>query len=123
MVTKKELADGVIKFISNDLMGDIDDRHLKFTLCMAKKALHENPDILDAFLDSPIIANVIHEQDGEYNVDTFARTLKNVLSEYDSYPIHIPAIPMFSKDSVIRITAEDVDKILGYLSKEPQTTV
>ena len=54
MYTKKEIADSISKFISNDLMNDVDDKHLKFTLCMAKKALHENPDILDGFLQSHI---------------------------------------------------------------------
>ena len=116
MYSKKEIADAIIKFINTDLMSEIDDKHLKFTLCMAKKALHENPDLLDGFLDSPIVASVIPEEEGMYDVDVFARTMKNVLSEYDSYTIHIPKIPMFApKDTVIKITASDVDKILGYL--------
>ena len=116
MYSKKELADAVAKFIANDLMNEIDDKHLKFTLCMAKKALKENPDLLDGFLDSPIVASVIKEEEGMYDVDVFARTMKNVLSEYDSYTIHIPKIPMFApKDNVIKITASDVDKIISYL--------
>ena len=116
MYSKKELADAVVKFINTDLITDIDDKHLKFTLCMAKKALHENPDLLDGFLDSPIVANVIKEHDGMYDIDLFARTMKNVLSEYDSYTIQIPKIPMFApKDNVLRITASDVDKIISYL--------
>ena len=119
MYTKKEIADSVIKFINNDLLGDIDDKHLKFTLCMAKKALHENPDVLDSFLDSPIVSSVIKEEDGMYDVDVFARTMKNVLSEYESYTIHIPKIPMFApKENVIKITAADVDKIVSYLKAE-----
>ena len=116
MYSKKEIADAIIKFINTDLMGEIDDRHLKFALCMAKKALKENPDLLDGFLDSPIVASVIKEEEGMYDVDMFARTMKNVLSEYDSYTIHIPKIPMFApKDNVIKITASDVDKIISYL--------
>ena len=117
MYSKKELADAIVKFISNDLMSDIDDRHLKFSLCMAKKALHENPDLLDGFLDSPIVSSVIKEQEGMYDVDLFAKTMKNVLSEYDSYSIMIPKIPMFSpKDNILKITSADVDKILSYLT-------
>ena len=119
MYSKKELADAVVKFINSDLMTDDDiskDRHLKFTLCMAKKALHENPDLLDGFLDSPIVASVIKTEDGLYDIDLFARTMKNVLSEYDSYTIQIPKIPIFApKDNIIKITASDVDKITGYL--------
>ena len=116
MYSKKEIADAIVKFVNTDLMSDIDDSHLKFALCMSKKALHENPDILDSFLDSPIVASVIKEEDGMYDVDSFARTMKNVLSEYDSYTIEIPKIPMFApKESHLKITASDIDKLLGYL--------
>ena len=52
MYTKKELADAVAKFIGTDLVADIDDKRVKFALCMAKKALKENPDLMDGFLDS-----------------------------------------------------------------------
>ena len=116
MHTKKEIADALIKFINNDLMGDIEDKHLKFSLCMAKKSLKENPDLLDHFLESPMVASVVKEQDGMYELETFAKTLKNVLNDYDSYSITIPKIPMFApKESVIKITAEDVDKIISYM--------
>ena len=124
MYTKKQIADALVKFINADLMGDIEDKHLKFTLCMAKKALKENPDLLDGFLYSPIVSSVIKEEDEMYDVDMFAKTMRNVLSEYDSYAIMIPKIPMFApKDSVIKITSADIDKILGYLISENETVV
>ena len=120
MYSKKEIADAVAKFITNDLMNDIDDKHLKFTLCMAKKALKENPDLLDGFLHSPIVGSVIRQEEGMYDVDMFARTMKNVLSEYDSYAIQIPRIPMFApQDNVLKITASDVDKIISYMQPTP----
>ena len=120
MYTKKQIADALVKFIHNDLINDIEDKHSKFSLCMAKKALRENPDILDHFLESPVVSSVIKEQDGMYDIDVFAKTLKNVLNEYDSYSITIPKIPMFApKDCVIKITSADVDKIISYLPNDP----
>ena len=120
MYSKKQIADALIKFINNDLMNDIDDKHLKFSLCMSKKALKENPSILDHFMTSPLVSSVIKETDGMYDVDMFAKTLKNVLSEYDSYSITVPKMPMIGpKDCVIKITAADVDKIVSYLNSEP----
>ena len=119
MYTKKQIADALAKFIHNDLINDIDDRHLKFSLTMAKKALRENPDLLDHFLASPIVSSVVKEQDGMYDVDVFAKTLKNVLNEYESYSVIIPKIPVFApKDSVLKITSADVDKIIGYLAAD-----
>lgn len=119
MYTKKELADAVAKFIGTDLVADIDDKRVKFALCMAKKALKENPDLMDGFLDSPIVANVIKESDGGYDVDSFLRIMKNVLSDYGSYAVEIPKIPMFApKEAEVMVTAEDIDKIVSYLRPE-----
>ena len=116
MYSKKVIADAIVKFINNDILNDIDNQHSKFALCMAKKALHENPDLLDGFFDNPIVSSVVKESDDMYDIDLFARTVKNVLSEYDNYTIHIPKIPIFaSKDSVMNITATDVDKIISYM--------
>ena len=124
MYTKKEIADAVVKFITNDLMADIDDKHLKFTLCMAKKALYDEPDLVDHFFESPLVASVVKSDGDEYDIDSLTRTMRNVLSGYDSYPIMIPMIPMFApKDNIVRITAADIDKILGYLPHEEQVTV
>ena len=122
MNTKKEIADAVAKFIASDLMEGVDDKRLKFTLCMAKKALVRNPEIVDGFFESPIVSGVVKEQGGEYDLDLLARTLKAVIAENEYYWITIPAIPMFAPQEQIKITAEDVDKILSYL-KPPETEV
>lgn len=122
MYTKSQIADAVIKFIANDLLTDPDiltDKHLKFKLCMGKKALHENPELLDGFMSSPMIASIISKEDEEYDIDMLVKTMKNVLSGYDSYSIKIPGIPMFApNDSCIKITGSDVDKIISYLVHE-----
>ena len=119
MYTKKEIADSIVKFITNDLMNDIDDKHLKFTLCMAKKSLHENPELVDHFFESPLVASVVKSDGEEYDIDALTRTMRNVLSGYDSYSIVIPKIPMFApKDNVVRITASDIDKVVSYLPHE-----
>lgn len=119
MYTKKEIADSIVKFISNDLMSDVDDGHKKFALCMAKKTLMNNSDVIDYFMDNPMISSVIQMKGDEYDIESFAKVLKNVLGDYESYTIMIPKIPMFApKDSMIRVSAEDVDKIMMYLHSE-----
>lgn len=119
MHTKKEIADSLAKFINNDLMTEIDDSHAKFVLCLAKKALHGNPDVLDTFMSNPLVLSVVAEEGDSYDIDTLAKILKNVLAEYESYTVNIPSIPMFApKSNTIRITAEDIDKVLMYLHGE-----
>ena len=78
MYTKKEIADSIVKFITNDLMSDVDDGHKKFALCMAKRTLMNNPDVIDSFMDNPMISSVIQMDGNEYDIESFAKILKNV---------------------------------------------
>ena len=120
MNSKKEIADAVAKFIGDDILPDITDMNSRFALCMARKALSRNPDVIDAFLGSPIVASVIREQDGEYDVEPFAKALKGVLAECGSYRIAVPKIPVFSPcGGAVSVTSDDVDRVLSYLRNEP----
>jgi hypothetical protein len=121
MYTKKELAEGIGKFINNDLIPSVDNERLRFVLCICKKAMYENPDMLDAFFESPLIASVTKNGEDEdmYDISVLAKSMKSVLSEYESYPIVIPKIPVFAPDrNVVRITSADIDKIIAYMSPE-----
>lgn len=118
------MADALVKFIANDLVPEVDDKRLKFTLCLAKKALHENERLMDGFLRSPIVANVIKEEGGEYDADTFLRIMKNVLGEDGSYSITVPKVPMFApKEMEMMVDADDIDKLAAYLKAETPTAV
>ncbi|MBO7715798.1 MAG: hypothetical protein J6S85_19705 [Methanobrevibacter sp.] len=117
MISKKQLVNGVVKFIEDDLIPDIGDRNMKFVLSIAKDSLKENPDLADSFLHSPMVSTLIGESDGEYDIGQFSSILKGVLSEYTSYPVVIPKIPLFSPiEKSIKITAEDVDKLVKYMT-------
>lgn len=117
MVTKKQIAHGLVKFIENDLIPNVGDRNMKFVLAMAKDSLKENNDLVIHFLHSPMISTLITESDGEYDISQFSSILKSVLEEYQTYPVTIPKIPLFSPtEKTIKITADDVDKLLKYVA-------
>ena len=116
MISKKQLINGVVKFIETELIPQIGDRNTKFVLSMAKDSLREDNDLADSFLHSPMVSTLVKEEDGEYDVSHFSTILKNVLSEYQSFPVTIPKIPLFSPtEKVLKITAEDVDKLMKYI--------
>ena len=116
MIPKKKLVDGVVKFLETDILPYIGDRNTKFVLSMAKDSLREDNDLADSFLRSPMVSTLVREEDGEYDISNFSTILKNVLSEYQSFPVTIPKIPLFSPtEKVLKITAEDVDKLMKYI--------
>jgi hypothetical protein len=116
MISKEKLVNGIAKFIESDLIPQIGDRNTKFVLAMAKDSLKEDEDILDAFFESPMVSSLVMEQDDMYDIGHLSSILKNVLSEYQSFPVTIPKIPLFSPtEKVLKITAEDVDKLMKYI--------
>ncbi len=115
--TKTQLVNAIVKFIETDLMDFVGDRHMKFVLAMIKDSLKENEDLIDFFFKTPIMASIVSEEDGKYDLTHFFSVLKGVLSEYDSYSITLPKIPLFSPtEKNIKISAEDVDKLIKYLT-------
>jgi hypothetical protein len=119
MITKDQLVNGVAKFIATELIPQVGDRNTKFVLAMAKDSLKENGDLAEDFLHSPMVSSLIKEEDGEYDVSHLFSILKSVLTEYNSFPVTIPKIPLFSPtEKVLKITAEDVDKLMKYIVPE-----
>lgn len=119
MYTKRQIADALGKFIQTDLIDSGIDAHSRFSLCMAKKALRENPDLLDHFFDSPIVASVVKEEGDMYDLDILIKTIKGVFAD-EAYSIVLPKIPMFApKDCIIKINAADIDKIISYIQTMP----
>jgi hypothetical protein len=119
MISKDQLVNAVVKFIAADLIPQVGDRNTKFVLAMAKDSLKENGDLADEFLHSPMVSSLIKEEDGMYDITHFSSILKNVLSEYQSFPVTIPKIPLFSPtEKVLKITAEDIDKLMKYIVPE-----
>ncbi len=116
-VTKNQLVNGVVKFIETDLIPNIGDRNMKFVLAMAKDSLKENYDLVDEFLESPMVASLVGEEDGEYDLTHLSTIMKSVLSEYQSFPVTIPKIPLFSPvEKTLKISADDVDKLMKYIT-------
>lgn len=119
MVSKKKLVNAVTKFIENDLIPFVGDRNTKFVLAMAKDSLKENCDLANAFLESPMVATLVKEEDGEYDISQLSTIMKSVLNEYESFPVTIPKIPLFSPtEKVLKITAEDIEKLLKYVQSD-----
>ena len=117
MISKDQLVNAVVKFIAADLIPQVGDRNTKFVLAMAKDSLKENGDLADDFLHSPMVSSLIKEEDGMYDITHFSSILKSVLSEYQSFPVTIPKIPLFSPtEKVLKITAEDIDKLMNWKS-------
>lgn len=121
VVTKKQIADAIRTFIVDDVLPQTDDNQLGFILSIVARAMKENPSMVDGFLENPVVSSLIPGDCGRYDVSCLAEAVKDILSERGEYPVAVPKVPLLSAhDKNIMLTASDVDRILCYLSPEPE---
>lgn len=122
-VSKKRIIDGVSKFISDTLIPEINDGQTRFVLSMIKDTMKKRPDMIDSFLDNPIISSSIIEDEGMYEVGHFVDTMRNILEDCECYPITIPKIPLLSPmEKVIKIKAGDFEKLVNAIWIDEEET-
>lgn len=118
-VTKKQITDGLVKFISETLIPDSHDGQLKFVLSMMKDTIRKKPDTVDYFLDNPVISSSIIQDDDMYEIGHFADTMRDILEECEYYPITVPEIPLLSPTrKVVKITESDFESLVSAIKGE-----
>lgn len=123
-VTKKQITDGLIKFIGETLIPDSHDGQLKFVLSMMKDTIRKKPDTVDYFLDNPVISSSITQDDDMYEIGHFTDTMRDILEDCEYYPIAVPEIPLLSPArKVLKITESDFESLVSAIRGEETATV
>ena len=113
-VTKKQITDGLVKFIDN-MIPQCKDKQTSLILLMSKDMLKKKSDMIDIFLDNPLVASAITEEDGMYNITYFVDSLRGILDDMD-YPVVLPSIPLLAPDEVkFNVTAGDFERLISYI--------
>ena len=113
-VTKKQITDGLVKFIDN-MIPQCKDKQTSLILLMSKDMLKKKSDMIDIFLDNPLVASAITEEDGMYNITYFVDSMRGILDDMD-YPVVLPSIPLLAPDEVkFNVTAEDFERLISYI--------
>jgi len=118
-VTKRHIVDGVVKFIDDTLIPETYDGQLRFVLSMMKDTIKKRPEIVDTFLENPVISSSIIEEDEMYEIGHFVNTMRNILEECECYPITVPEVPLFSpQKKTVKITASDFETLVNDIRGE-----
>lgn len=116
MVTKKELLTGVVRFVKGEVIPTVSDKSLKMVLSAALYAIDAKPHIIDPFLSNPVIATILHGEDGKYDTDVVFGILSNLVKEYGGIPITIPPIRFVtSTENTLTFREADVDRLKQYV--------
>lgn len=119
MVTKKELLTGVIRYVKEEVIPHISDRSLKMILSAALYAIDAKPDILDPFLNNPIVSAILQGEDGFYDISTIVGVLNSLVKEYGGIPITIPPVKFITAaETTLTFKEGDIEQLKKYVEKE-----
>lgn len=120
-VTKKQINDGVTKFITETLIPNNHDGQLKAVLYMMKDTIRKKPDTIDYFLDNPVISSSIIQEDDMYEIGHFTDTMRSILEDCDYYPITVPEVPLLSpSEKVLKITSSDFEALINSIKGDDE---
>lgn len=119
MATKKELLTAIIKFAKNEVITHISEKPLRMVLSAVLYTVDSKPDIIDPFLNNPVVAAVLQGENGEYDTSLLFGVLDNLTHEYGGIPITIPPIKFVtSSETTLTFYSGDIEKLKEYVLKE-----
>lgn len=119
MVTKKELLTAIIKFVKNEVIPHISEKSLKIVLSAALYTVDSKPDVIDPFLNSPVVSAILQGENGKYDTALLFAVLDSLVNEYGGIPVTIPPIKFVtSTETTLTFYSGDVEKLKEYVMKE-----
>ena len=116
-ITKEHLVDAISEFISEDMVKEISNNNLKMVASAVTKMAKKSPKIMDGILNNSMIAALLNEKDGMYDVADAHDVIKSVINENGSFVLTVPSIPLILQDGAkLGITNADVDKLFNRIS-------
>ena len=119
MATKKELLTAIIKFAKDEVITHISEKPLRMVLSAALYTVDSKPDIIDPFLNNPVVAAILQGENGEYDTSLLFGVLDNLTHEYGGIPITVPPIKFVtSSETTLTFYSGDIEKLKEYVLKE-----
>ena len=88
-------------------------------LSAALYTVDSKPDIIDPFLNNPVVAAILHGDSGEYDTTLIFGVLDSLVTEYGGIPVTIPPIKFItSTETTLTFYAADVEVLKAYVTKE-----
>ena len=116
-VTKNQIIQGVVKYAKGEIFPKVaGDKPFQMTISTLVAMLEMNPEIADSLLRNPMVAAIMMEKDGYYNLEMLEKALNQSMSQYGELQITIPGIPFLSpKEKIMTFTQNDVARLREYI--------
>lgn len=115
-ITRQQMLNGAAKYIRGEVIPHIPDKSIKVALDVLAGMVEMSPQAISKYLDMPIVAAVLQEQDGFYDLDMIEAALTKAMDSYGGLELTVPAIPLISPQAKsMTFTANDIRALKRYM--------
>jgi hypothetical protein len=115
-ITKQQMLNGAARYIRNEVVPHIPDKGVRVVLEMLAATGEMQPAVFGKYLDSPLVAAILQEKDGFYDLDVAEATLVKAMESTGGLELTIPPIPLISpKEKTMTFTANDIKSLKRYM--------
>ena len=95
-ISRQQMLNGAAKYIRSEVLPHIPDRGVKVVMETLAAMVEMSPKIVNQYLEMPVIAAILQEQDGFYDLDMVEAALVKAIETHGGLEITVPAIPLVS---------------------------
>lgn len=115
-ITRQQMMSGAARYIRGEVIPHIPDKGVKVVLDVLAGMVEMSPQAVSKYLDMPLVAAVLQEQDGFYDLDMIEAALTKAVDSYGGLELTVPAIPLISpQPKSMTFTANDIRAMKRYM--------
>ena len=115
-ITRQQMLNGAARYIRAEVIPHIPDKGVKIVLEAMAGMVELSPQTVSKYLDVPLVAAVLQERDGFYDLDMVEAALTKAMEAHGGLELTVPAIPLISpQPKSMTFTANDVRSMKRYM--------
>ena len=115
-ITRQQMLNGAARYIRGEVIPHIPDKGVKVALDVLAGMVEMSPQAISKYLDIPLVAAVLQEQDGFYDLDMIEAALTKAMDSHGGLELTVPAIPLISpQPKSMTFTANDIRAMKRYM--------
>lgn len=115
-ITRQQMLNGGARYIRSEVIPHIPDKGVRVILELLAGMVEMSPQAISKYLDMPLVAAVLQEKDGFYDLDMIEAALTKAMEAHGGLELTVPAIPLISpQPKSMTFTANDIQALKRYM--------
>lgn len=110
------MLNGAGRYIRAEVIPHIPDKGIRVALDFLAGMVEMSPQAVNKYLDMPLVAAMLQEHDGFYDLDMVEAALVKAVENHGGLELTVPAIPLISPNpKTMTFTANDIRNMKRYM--------